>query len=393
MRRSIGKHAGMMNSLIRPVSLLALVLLLASCAGKSSEQVARNLWQGWEESDLLMQPDYPDAVPVLLVHGWNGDEFTWPNAKRLLAMEKRLGRDIYYFNYRTGALPNRYPPLEAMEEHLERYLKSFPGQVDVVAHSMGGLLVRQYLSHHAGNNVRRLLLLSVPHFGTSAASLLSELASVTATGNVQAQEIQPGSDFLWHLNSLDGSELDGIQVLNAYAISKHTLRGDLVVDPVSAWLPWAPNVVVTGDHSTLPRELDRLPFIYNFLQEGAIPAELASEPAQRNLWVRVNGHDHVPLNFTPASVKRRPGRDKHWESKGTSLCCGLRSSMYDEGATTVIAEDVHAGESLRLIDRRQTPAGVIQVDVPDELEQPVTLIERNLAGPSPVAPVEATTGE
>ncbi|KON46515.1 hypothetical protein [Mariprofundus ferrooxydans] len=67
--------------------------------------------------------------------------------------------------------------------------------------------------------------------------------------------------------------------------------------------------------------------------------------------------------------------------------------MYDEGATTVIAEDVHAGESLRLIDRRQTPAGVIQVDVPDELDQPVTLIERNLAGQSLAAPVEAATDE
>jgi len=375
--------------LIRPVCLLAVALLLSSCAGKSSEQITLNLWQGWEETDQLMQPDYPDTVPVLLVHGWNGDEFTWPDAKRLLQMEQRMGRDIYYFNYRTGALPNRYPPLEAMEEHLERYLKSFPGEVDVVAHSMGGVLVRQYLSHHIGHNIRRLLLLPVPHYGANAASVLAELASVAATGNVQAQEIQPGSDFLWQLNSLGGSELDGIEVLNAYTTSNRALKGDLVVDDVAAWLPWAPNVSITGDHHTLPSELDRIPFIESFLQSGTMPAELAVQPTRRDLWLRIQRHDGTPLSFTAASVKRRHSQHGNWQSNDLNICCTRRSSMADQGASTVIAEDVRPGESLQLIDRSRIPNRAFEVDVFDTFDQPVTMVEKTVADDQPDAAAAA----
>jgi len=366
--------------MIRPACLLAVALLFTACAGKSSKQITLDLWQGWEETDQLMQPDYPDAVPVLLVHGWNGDEFTWPDAKRLLVMEQRLGRDIYYFNYRTGALPNRYPPLEAMEEHLERYLKSFPGGVvDVVAHSMGGVLVRQYLSHHSGHNIRRLLLLSVPHFGANAASVLAELASVAATGNVQAQEIQPGSDFLWQLNSLGGSELDGIEVLNAYTTSNRALKGDLVVEPVASWLPWAPNVSVTGDHHTLPSGLDQIPFIEQFLQDGTLPAQLAEQPARRDLWLRVQRHDGTPLSYTYASVKRRYSPHGNWQSNNLKICCDRRSSMPDQGGSTVVAEGVRPGESLQLIDRTRIPNRAIEVDLSDTLDQPVTMMEKTLA--------------
>lgn len=367
----------MFRRLFRIAYLLSAALILTACAGKYSQQVTQDLWLGWEDADRLMQPDYPDSVPVLLVHGWNGSEFTWPDARRLLALEKRLGRDIVYFNYRTGALPNRYPPLEAMEEHLERYLKSFP-QVDVVAHSMGGLLVRQYLAHHRGHNIRRLLLLSVPNYGTDAASLLAELASVTSTGNVQAQEIQPGSDFLWQMNTLGGSELDGLEVLNAYTISQRRLAGDLVVDPVSAWLPWAPNVSVDGDHHTLPSRLDEFPFIFDFLQQGRIPDKLAVMPSRRDLWVRVKRADGEPVVFSAASVKRHHSPKGNWEKPGVVICCDRRSSMYDDGATTVIADDVHPGESLQFIDRSRTPIRAIEVNVPQDMEQPVVFVEKSL---------------
>ncbi|MDX8405616.1 MAG: hypothetical protein R8K50_05630 [Mariprofundus sp.] len=368
--------------LMRLACLLLLSLILAACAGKKSAQITKDLWMGWEEADLLMQPDYPDAVPILLVHGWNGDEFTWPNGARLLAMEQKLGRDIYYFNYRTGALPNRYPPLEAMEEHLERYLKSFP-VVDVVAHSMGGLLVRQYLTHHGGHNIRRLLFLSVPHYGADAANVLAGLASVAAIGNVQAQEIQPGSDFLWQLNSLEGSELDGIEVLNAYTVSEGRLDGDLILSPVSAWLPWASNVTVAGDHHTLPSELDNYPFVADFLQQGVVSISLVQQPLQRDLWVRVSDVKGAPLMFSEASVKRKNNEQDHWSSAGLDICCSLRSSMTDNGISTVLATDVKAGAVLRLIDRSSHPNRVILVDLADiHTTLPVTLVERSLASPS-----------
>jgi len=368
----------------RLILLPLCAVLLSSCASKTSTQIVSDLWTGWEESDQLMQPDYPESVPILLVHGWNGDESSWPDGRRLLALENRLGRDIYYFNYRTGALPNRYPPLEAMEEHLERYVKSFP-EVDIIAHSMGGLLVRQYLSHHAEHHIRRLLLLSVPHFGADAAGILAELASVAATGNVQAQELQPGSDFLWQLNSLDGSELATVSVLNAYAASASGLKGDLIVAPESAWLPWANNYSVQGDHHTLSSNLDNYAFIENFLQRGSMPEALAERPSNRNLWIRVEDPEERPLKFTDASVKRRSGAAANWKDSGVAICCSQRSSMYDHGGSTVIAEHVLPGGSLRFIDRSRLPNRSIVVDVPALLSQPVSLLVQSTTAIEPTA--------
>ncbi|MDQ6992441.1 MAG: alpha/beta fold hydrolase [Mariprofundus sp.] len=367
----------MRNFFVIRIGLLMALLLLSACASKSTVQFRNDLWLGWEESDMLMQGDYPDAIPVLLVHGWNGDESTWPDAKRLLLLEQKLGRDIYYFNYRTGAMPNRYPPLEAMEEHLERYLKSFPTGVDVVAHSMGGLLVRQYLSHHAGNQIRRLLLLSVPHYGANGASALAEVTAVSAVGNVQVQEIQPGSDFLWQLNSQEGSELEGVEVLNAYTTSESSFNSDMVVDPLSAWLPWAANISLEGDHHALASKLDRYPFMADFLQTGQIPTTLATKPEQRDLWVRIKSKTATPLKFSKTSVKRRSAPSKEWGYVGLEICCDQRSSMYDKGGVTVIATDIKKGEQLQFLDRSLARTKATIITVPSKLTLPITLLDQN----------------
>lgn len=61
-----------------------------------------------------------------------------------------------------------------IEEQLDRYLAPYAA-VDIVAHSMGGLLVRQYLSHHVDHRVRRVIFLATPHFGTNVAQVLVKL--------------------------------------------------------------------------------------------------------------------------------------------------------------------------------------------------------------------------
>ena len=141
------------------ICLCICLLLLASCSVKTSKEITADLWSGWEKAEIQMQEDYPDAVPIILVHGWNGGEFTWPEPEQLMEMEKKLQRDIYLFTYRTGIFANRYPPLEVLEEQLDRYLAAHP-QVDIIAHSMGGLLVRHYLSHHVTSSIRRVVFIA-----------------------------------------------------------------------------------------------------------------------------------------------------------------------------------------------------------------------------------------
>lgn len=286
-----------------------------------------------------MQPAYPDAVPIVLVHGWNGGEFTWPSPERLLVMEERLQRDIYLFTYRTGIFANRYPPLEVVEEQLNRYLAPYP-QVDIVAHSMGGLVVRHYLAHHDTSQIRRVVFMATPHFGSNAAVILTGLGSALPQGNIQATEILPGSDFLWQLNSFEGDELKGIEVLNLFAEAPKLLDTDFVVPPRSAYLPWAANVKIAGGHRDLPGKLDRLPVIEAFLQRGELPDQLAAQPEEHEAWLHITEANGTSLRLVSGRYRVV---DDHGvpSSSGIGECCSERSGLTPTGENTVIINDIN----------------------------------------------------
>ena len=77
--------------------LMALCMIsLVACSAKTSLQVSSDLWSQWEAFEQQVQDDYPDAVPIVLVHGWNGGEFSWPDPRTLMEMEKDLQRGIYF---------------------------------------------------------------------------------------------------------------------------------------------------------------------------------------------------------------------------------------------------------------------------------------------------------
>ncbi|GAV21375.1 alpha/beta hydrolase family protein [Mariprofundus micogutta] len=374
---------------MKRMGLLFCLLILASCSVKSSKEVAADLWAGWEKAEIQMQSEYPDAVPLILVHGWNGGEFTWPDPEQLIEMEKKMGRDIYLFTYRTGIFANRYPPLEVLEEQLDRYIEAYK-QVDIIAHSMGGLLVRHYLSHHAVSNIRRVVFLATPHFGTNAAQVLVKLGSIGSEGNIQATEIQPGSDFLWQLNSLAGSELDGVDVLNVYAEDVSLLKSDFVVSTVSSYLPWAHNVTVPGRHDTLAKHLIEFDLITDFVQNGVQPSAVAVAPVRRDAWLRfkVSGEAAKLAENTFHAFT-----DKGIPTKNYDLCCKLRSGLYSQaGMKTVVIEKLEPGISYEFAPYRgATPLKITS----DELLQsalPVVIKEIQVtAAEEPAAIVEPET--
>lgn len=101
-----------------------------------------------------------------------------------------------------------------------QYTNGQPVQtVDVVAHSMGGLVLRCYLSGKQDTsgvfqppstvNVRKAVFLATPHFGTPIASLLP---SVT-----QVEEMASGSTFVFALNTWNDAtdDLRGVDAIAA----------------------------------------------------------------------------------------------------------------------------------------------------------------------------------
>ncbi len=355
--------------------VILFALLFTGCV-KSSVQATDELWKRWQAMDELLQADYPDAPPVILVHGWNGSEFTWPDVQTLRRFEQHMHRDVYFFTYRTGVIAARFPPIEILEEQFERYLLPFK-QVDVIAHSMGGLIVREYLSHHSKHPIRRLVFLSTPHFGTDAASVLEKVASVSSEGNLQADEMLPGSDFLWQLNAQEGSELEGVQVLNAYVDSDSIFDRDLVVPSYSAWLPWVANVSVAGNHHTLAADLMKQDFLLDFLAFGTLPT-LASMPKRRDAWIRIWDEQGKLLPLT-ANTLRRMDAKLQPNQHDVLVCCERPSALYESARHTLLVEDIHNEDVLWLRKGKDRQAVVIkQVGGIEKYKQPVSLQEITL---------------
>lgn len=115
---------------------------------------------------------------VLCVHGYtqNGSNF-WGIRRALEA----AGRPTVAFSmwHRLAPLPWY---LQRLERALERAVRLDPGGIDVVCHSMGGVLLRGVLHRRPdlAQHVRTAVTLGTPHRGTAAARGIPLLPEVQA---------------------------------------------------------------------------------------------------------------------------------------------------------------------------------------------------------------------
>ncbi|TVQ90615.1 MAG: hypothetical protein EA397_12350 [Deltaproteobacteria bacterium] len=105
--------------------------------------------------------------PVFCVHGFTQDR---TNFSRIRSVLYGLGRSSIAINLgRPGRAPERYADRLA-ERFAELLLEVPEGPIDVICHSMGGLLFRQILRDHPElrPRVRTVVTLGSPHHGTAA---------------------------------------------------------------------------------------------------------------------------------------------------------------------------------------------------------------------------------
>lgn len=113
------------------------------------------------------RPAVTTGPPVLCVHGFTQDASNWTRVRA--ALHKR-GREV-------DAVSMGYPPraidryVSTLESHLDGLLASTDGPVDVVCHSMGGVLLRFVLLRRPDIAARmgRVVTVATPHLGTAAA--------------------------------------------------------------------------------------------------------------------------------------------------------------------------------------------------------------------------------
>ena len=116
--------------------------------------------------DETFDPTAPHPTPVVLIHGLFGSASNFLSLRRVLAV--RGVSNLHSFSYLPGIDVLRVAQrLGATIEAICAATRS--AHVDVVGHSLGGLVARYLTELPAGHLVRRLVTLGAPYFTTSIA--------------------------------------------------------------------------------------------------------------------------------------------------------------------------------------------------------------------------------
>ncbi|MFG2119101.1 esterase/lipase family protein [Streptomyces sp. NPDC048710] len=134
-------------------------------------------------------PDRP-GPPVVLLHGFIDNRSVFVLLRRNLA---RNGRQrVESLNYSPLTCDIRIAA-ELLGRHVEEICeRTGNGQVDIVGHSLGGLIARYYVQCLGGDlRVRTLVTLGTPHSGTRAVPL--------ASAHPIVRQMRPGSEVIEEL--------------------------------------------------------------------------------------------------------------------------------------------------------------------------------------------------
>ncbi len=194
--------------------------------------------------------------PIVFLHGWNSDGGIWSNMKSLLRSNAGYAEsDLYAFTYCDSTLYNssfgysKSTPIETVAEGVAReiteiyYESGHP--VDLVTHSMGGLVVRAMLAYDLIDTkcIGKFISLAAPHYGQNI--------DLDIAGK-QARQMKYGSLFLWELADawhFKGKQIKETLCIAGAAQSVNSSKWDGLVHVWSAALGDTPCRYVNCVHS------------------------------------------------------------------------------------------------------------------------------------------------
>ncbi len=185
--------------------------------------------------------------PVMLVHGFTGDQTTWAMlAEQLRTQHVDVHIGSYYaldHSIQAQARELRGNIQFKKDQYAQQHIRL--SRVDIIAHSMGGLLSRFYTNNasYYQKDVRKLLMVGTPNHGCSWTDLqLGRVQSYMGDKHkIAAQQLYSQSPFIQNLNSGEsiGSHLvPEIEYGNIFSYSALPgfFSGDIVVSAASAYL-------------------------------------------------------------------------------------------------------------------------------------------------------------
>ncbi len=141
-------------------------------------------------------------------------------------------------------------------------------KVDVVAHSMGGLVLREYIALFGDDDINKAILINSPNHGITGS--VNRFCGVLGADK-ECEDMSEGSTFLNRLNSR--TVPDNIYVIRSEGCDTAGMPGDGVVTSQSVYLPGAHNYLVNGTCTdTLKNDLhgavldpDKYPEVYDMI--------------------------------------------------------------------------------------------------------------------------------
>jgi triacylglycerol esterase/lipase EstA (alpha/beta hydrolase family) len=184
-----GRIAGISVALLKATALEAAILaghLLLYPTGLTQERRTPAL----PAQDGTAQLPVRSGPPVVLLHGFIDNRSVFVFLRRNLAQHGR--QRVVSLNYSPLTCDIR-AAAELLGRHVEEICeRTGSDRVDIVGHSLGGLIARYYVQCLGGDlRVRTLVTLGTPHSGTSAAPL--------ANAHPIVRQMRPGSQVIEEL--------------------------------------------------------------------------------------------------------------------------------------------------------------------------------------------------
>ncbi|MFA5055056.1 MAG: alpha/beta fold hydrolase [Dehalococcoidia bacterium] len=180
-------------------------------------------------------PTPAPTTPVILVHGWASSPSEWED---MIAFLEGNGyeRDVNLFAIDLNPHGIAWGPINWYAGDLAAFISEKAGanKVDLVCHSMGGLVSRWYTRFGYSNNVRNLIMIGTPNHGTPLAALGADILGPLGiiAGGVAGAQMIPYSPFLNELNYGNPLFYSGIDIVNP-AVHHETIAGT-----VGWWYTW-----------------------------------------------------------------------------------------------------------------------------------------------------------
>lgn len=122
--------------------------------------------------------------PILLVHGIVHNPSAFYKLKR--KMDERAWQNIFTVNYSTshGSI---FKMVDQIEKRVERILaETHVDQIDIVAHSLGGLVSRLFATGVGKGKVKNLVTMGTPHLGTDLSMFLRPIHRGTLDNDLKS---------------------------------------------------------------------------------------------------------------------------------------------------------------------------------------------------------------